>query len=99
MGLPRIRLVFRFWECDIKEVRKPFKIPVDVLAELELYAAFLNERKDFVVTEGLRACFKSDASFKEFLATPEQQKKLTQWQATLATAKRTGRAVLMQPVA
>jgi hypothetical protein len=83
----------------IKDVRKPFKIPVDVLAELELYAEFLNERKDFIVAEGLRACFKSDAAFKEFLAKPEQQKKLTQLQAAFTASKRRGKATLMPSVA
>ncbi len=83
----------------IKELRKPFKIPIDVLAELDIYAEFLNERKDFVVTEGLRACFKSDAGFKEFLAKPEQQKRLEQVQTSLASAKRQNRTVVMQPVA
>lgn len=83
----------------IKEVRKPFKIPVDVLAELELYAEFLNERKDFIVTEGLRACFKSDAGFKEFLAKPEQETRLTQLEAGLKGSKGRGKALIMQPVA
>jgi hypothetical protein len=83
----------------IKEVRKPFKIPVDVLAELELYAEFLNERKDFIVTEGLRACFKSDASFKEFLEKPEQENRLTQLKASLTNSRQRSRTVAMQPVA
>lgn len=64
----------------VQEVRKPFKLPVDVLAELELYAEFLNEEQSFIVTEGLHACFKSDAGFKEHLAKPAQQQKLTQLQ-------------------
>ena len=83
----------------IKEVRKPFKIPVDVLAELDIYAEFLNERKDFIVTEGLRACFKSDAGFREFLARPEQQRRLTQLRDAFATPKRRSRTARMQPVA
>jgi hypothetical protein len=82
----------------IKEVRKPFKLPVDVLAELELYSEFLNERKDFIVAEGLRACFKSDSTFKESLAKPEQQTKLVQLQARLTTSKR-GKTALMPSVA
>lgn len=83
----------------IKEIRKPFKIPVDVLAELELYAEFLNERKDFIATEGLRACFKSDAAFRTFLEAPEQQTRLTQLETGLKGSKGRGRAVVMQPVA
>ncbi len=83
----------------IKEIRKPFKLPVDVLAELELYAEFLNERKDFIVAEGLRACFKSDAGFKVFLEAPEQQKKVTQLQAAFTTSKRRGKTALMPSVA
>jgi hypothetical protein len=83
----------------IKEVRKPFKIPVDVLAELDLYAEFLNERKDFIVTEGLRACFKSDSTFREFLARPEQQDRLAELETGLNNSKGSGRTVVMQPVA
>ena len=83
----------------IKELRKPFKIPVDVLAELELYAEFLNERKDFIVAEGLRACFKSDSAFKAFLETPEQQKKVTQLRATFTTSKGRRKAAMMPSVA
>jgi hypothetical protein len=83
----------------IKEVRKPFKIPIDLLAELELYAEFLNERKDFIETEGLRACFKSDARFKAFLDKPEQQNRLTQLENGLKASKGRRRTVIMQPVA
>lgn len=83
----------------IKEIRKPFKLPVDVLAELELYAEFLNERKDFIVAEGLRACFKGDSAFKAFLEAPEQQKKVTQLRTAFATSKRRAKAALMPSVA
>ena len=83
----------------IKEIRKPFKLPVDVLTELDLYAEFLNERKDFIVAEGLRACFKSDAAFREFLAAPEQQKKLEQLQTAFTASKRRGKTALMPSVA
>jgi hypothetical protein len=68
----------------VPEARKRFQIPVDVVAELALYAEFLKEEEDFIVTEGLRACFKSDSKFKDLLAPgSEQSQKLAEIQARL----------------